>query len=128
MALTIAGVSDARWYLGPSLQVKMLQMTPAVSDYPQGGGWSITAEQCEFGNGHIYGAIFMNQEYSGSTAPVYQVNLPSSSYSTTNPEPSTTTFNVSAWWQNGVNANLLEEVANNTDLSSYPFWLLVAGY
>jgi hypothetical protein len=127
MALTITGVSDARWYLGPSLQVKMMQMNPASSDYVVGGGYTITAEQCEFGNGHIYGAVLMNQEYSTSNAPVYQVNLPSTSYSTTNVAPSTTQFNVSAWWS-GATGALLQEVTTGTDLSSYPFWLLVFGY
>jgi hypothetical protein len=127
MALTILGIADARWYLGPSLQAKLIQFTPAQSDYPTGGGYAITAEQCEFGNGHIYGAIQINQEYSPSSAPVYQVNLPSTSYGTS-AGVSTTQFNVSAYWQTGTNATLLGEIAANTDLSSYPFWLLVLGY
>lgn len=127
MALTIVGIPDARWYLGPSLQAKLIQFTPGAADYVQPSGYAVTAEQCEFGNGHIYGAIQVNQEYSASSAPMYQVNLPSGSYGTS-PSPSTTQFNVSAYWQSGANAALLEEVANGTDLSAYPFWLLVLGY
>ena len=126
MALTIAGVSDARWYWGPGAQVKLIQFTPAADDYVVGGGYTITAEQCELGNGHIYGAMLMNQQYTASNAPVYQVNLPTTSYGTT-PQPSTTSFSVSAWWTGSTGA-LLQEVSTGTDLSPYPFQLLVVGY
>lgn len=127
MALTIAGLPDGRWYLGPSLQVKLIQCTPAVSDYPTGGGWSISAEQCEFGNGHIYGASLLAQQYVASSSPDFVVNLPSSSFGT-NPMPSTTTFNVSAYVQGTSLYGNAPEAPNNTDFSGYPFWLLVYGY
>lgn len=126
MALTINGVSDTRFYLGPGLAGKIIEGVPASADYVQGGGYTITAEQCEFGNGHLFGGVIVNQEYSSSNAPVYMINLPSGSYGTS-PQPSTTQLNVSAWWS-GAQGALLEEVATGTDLSSYPFWLLVLGY
>jgi hypothetical protein len=128
MALTVKGISDGHWPIGPGLEIKLVQFTPSVSDYVQPGGWVVTDAQVGFGNGHIYGAIQLNQEYSASSAPIYTVNLPSTSYSTTNPQVSTTQFQVSAYWQSGSNASLLEEVANATDLSAYPFWLLIFGW
>ena len=126
MALTIAGIPDARWYLGPSLQCKLIQCTPAVSDYPN-GGWVLTAEQLEFGNGHVYGASLLNQEYAASSAPIFSVSLPSTSYGT-NPQPSTTQINVGAYVSSGTLYNNFPEAPTNTDFSGYPFWLLVYGY
>lgn len=126
MALTVNEIPDGLQYIGPSLQAKMIECTPSVSDYPN-GGWPVTAEQCGFGNGHIYGATFLNQKYVASSSPLFDVNLPASAYGT-NPSPSTTQINITAYLGSGTLYNNFPEAPTNTDFSGYPFWLLVYGY
>ena len=126
MALTITGVPDTRQYIGPSMQSKIIQCTPSVSDYPN-GGWPITAEQADFGNGNIYGAVVLNQKYVASSAPMFSVNLPASAYGSS-PQPSTTQINITAYVDSSTNYAIPPEAPTNTDFSAYSFWLLVYGY
>ena len=125
MALTTTGVPDIRVYFGPSLQAKLIQCQPAVSDYPI-GGWVLTAEQIDFGNGHLLGGEIWAQAYSASSSPSYQVNLPASSFGTA-PQPSTTSLSISAFGS-GASGSLSAEIPASTDLSAYPFWLMAYGY
>ncbi len=126
MALTITGVPDTRQYIGPSMISKIVQCTPSVSDYPA-GGWPVTAEQLDFGNGYLYGAVLLNETYVASSAPSFKVNLPSSSYGA-NPQPSVTQVNVSAYVTGTTLYSNAPEAPVSTDFSAYSFWLMVYGY
>jgi len=124
MALTITIVPDTLFYVGPSMKAQMVTCAPAVSDYPT-GGWVITPTQVGFGNGNIFGAQLLGQKYVSGGSYDFMVNMPSSFY--TSQQPTGTSFAVSAYGD-ASSAGLQPEVSASTDLSGFPFGLIVYGY
>lgn len=124
MALTLTHIPEFAQALGPSQSVRGYNVAPGVSDYPA-GGYPITAESVGFYR--LFGAWVVAYN---AAAQVYLAEFQfTSGFSTTNPQPQSTIYmkvlevNTSSgqFYQFG-------EVATNTNLTGFMYWVAFLGY
>jgi len=122
MALSFLAVPDSEIYLGVGNRQKMFLALPGTNDYPNPGGWAVTAAALGFQRISQFDVQSSNSTFAGY---VFTVAM---AWPTSNPPPGLTSLNVQLYWTGAALSGVLAQPANNANFSGGVFACVVQGY